>query len=129
MTSSTLPLPLGEGGGEGCIRASASVIPDQPLEFIDVVPRQVDVLPTGLERLLDLGAFAELVPRLDSQDVTAAGDRLLQVAFVARAALAIDVEAIPFGSAGAVLGVLEPGPDLRDRQLGRRVEAKRRRAP
>src|SRR5207245_7008698 len=86
------------------------------------------VLPTRLDRLLDIRALAELVPRLNSQDVAAAGDCLLQVSCVARAALAIDVEAVPLGSSGAVLRVLETGPDLRDRQLGRGVEAEWRRA-
>src|SRR5207248_3858019 len=95
----------------------------------DVASRQVDVLATRLERLLDVGAFAEFVPRLGGQNASAAGDGFLQLALVASAVVAIDVEAVPLWPARAVLRVLETRPNLGHRQLGRGIEAERRRAP
>ena len=48
-------------------------------ELRHVPPRQLDVLPARLDRLLDVRPLAELVPRLDRQDVSAAGDCLSQL--------------------------------------------------
>src|SRR5260370_4053217 len=123
------PLPDTCASASRAGRAASRRRSNHSLEFVDVAPRQVDVLAAGLDRLLDVRAFGELVPGLGRQDVAARLDRLLQLALVVGAAFAIGVEAVLLGSAGAVLGVLEAGSDLRDRQLGRRVEAERRGAP
>jgi hypothetical protein len=55
-----------------------------------------------LDRLLDVGPLAELVPRLDREDRAVARDRELELALVARAVLAVDVEAVLLRSTAAV---------------------------
>src|SRR5438874_2403197 len=90
---------------------------DQSFEPVDVTPREFDVLAACLDCFLDVGALGELIPRLGGQDVTAALDRLLQLAFVVGATLAVGVEAVLLRPTGAVLRVLETWSDLGDRQL------------
>src|SRR5438105_4508042 len=102
---------------------------EQALEDVDVLARQLNVLAARFDGLLDIGAFAELVPRLHGQQVATAQDGLLELTFVARASLAVDVEAVPLGSASAVLRILEARPDLGDGQLRSSVEAEWRSAP
>src|SRR6266851_10413535 len=102
---------------------------DEAFELVDVPPREVDVLAAGLDCLLDVGAFGELVPRLSGEDMAAALDRLLQLGLVVPAALTIGVETVPLRSTSAVLRVFEARADLGDGQLRRRIEAERRGTP
>src|SRR5258708_5808105 len=112
--------PRGTSGGGviAAVRDSRGARADDAFELLDVASGQVDVLASRFNGFLNVGAFGELVPCLGRQDVAPAGDCLLQLAFVIGAALSISVEAVLFGSTGAVLGVLEARSDLGNGQLG-----------
>src|SRR5260221_12282114 len=55
------------------------------LEQVDVASSELDVLSAGFHSFLDVGALAEFVPGLGSQDVAAASGSLLQLLLVVRA--------------------------------------------